>query len=95
MANMSFDSTAYFYRTVGGAEVDLVIEHPGGEIWTFEIKRGKAPSVSKGFQIAISDLDSRHNFVVYSGLERYPLAKNIDAISVKSAAEMLRASFKE
>ena len=38
------DSTnASFYRTGAGAEIDLVLEFPGGRRWAIEIKRGLRP----------------------------------------------------
>ncbi|MCF6300167.1 MAG: ATP-binding protein, partial [Proteobacteria bacterium] len=38
-----------YYRTTGGAEIDLVIDLGGGELWAVEIKRSTAPKLSKGF----------------------------------------------
>jgi hypothetical protein len=34
---------ASFYRTAAGAEIDLLLERPGGGCWAIEIKRGLAP----------------------------------------------------
>lgn len=39
---------AFFHRTAGGAEIDLVIDHPGGERWAIEVKRSLMPALSRG-----------------------------------------------
>src|SRR3546814_14642539 len=46
---------ASFYRTSAGAEVDLVLELPGGEVWAMEIKRGLTAKPRKGFHTARED----------------------------------------
>ncbi|MCA9468467.1 MAG: ATP-binding protein, partial [Nitrospira sp.] len=45
-----------FYRTTAGAEIDLVLEFPGGNLWAIEIKHGLVPQLSKGFYHALADL---------------------------------------
>ena len=80
---------ANFYRTSAGAEIDLLLELPGGNIWGIEIKRGLAPRLEKGFHHARSDLNLEHCFVVYSGHERYPVADGVEAISLRAMTEML------
>ena len=42
----------HFYRTSGGAEVDLVLSFPRGELWAIEIKRSLTPRPRKGFHSA-------------------------------------------
>ncbi|MGH8849207.1 MAG: ATP-binding protein, partial [Polaromonas sp.] len=46
----------YFYRTSGGAEVDLLLAWPGGELWAIEVKRSLSPKVERGFHAACDDL---------------------------------------
>ncbi len=69
----------YYYRTAGGAEIDLVLEFSSGEIWAIEIKRSTAPALSKGFHIACEDLQAHKRFVVYSGTDRFTLGDGIIA----------------
>jgi uncharacterized protein len=79
-----------FYRTAAGAEIDLVLELPGGKLWAIEIKRGLAPKLERGFHEARADLDPAASFVVYSGSERFPLGSGIEAIGLRAlAAELL------
>ena len=84
-------AVASFYRTAAGAEVDLVLEMPGGAVWAIEIKRGLSPKVERGFHSACEDLAPKRKFVVYSGSERYPLGDKIEAIGLSElAAEVAR-----
>ena len=50
---------ASFYRSSGGAEVDLVMELPGRDPWAIEIKRSLAPRPSRGFHSACEDIRPR------------------------------------
>ena len=79
-------TAASFYRTSAGAEVDLVLELPGGVTWAIEVKRGLVPKVERGFYIACEDLAPKRRFVVYSGSERYALGDKIEAISLAQLA---------
>jgi uncharacterized protein len=47
---------AFYYRTAGGAEIDLVLEFSIKEKWASEIKRSTTPTLSKGFYIACEDI---------------------------------------
>lgn len=78
-----------YYRTVGGAEIDLVIQK-GNELWTIEIKSSSAPKVSKGYHIACEDLKPTRKFVVYSGTDHFPLKHGIEAISITGLMGLLR-----
>jgi predicted AAA+ superfamily ATPase len=72
----------YYYGTPGGAEVDLVLEFPGGEKWAIEIKRNSAPSLSKGFYAGCEDIKADKRFVVYSGTDRFSMGDDVTAISL-------------
>jgi len=78
---------AGFHRTSAGAEIDLLLELGGRHgVWAIEIKRGLAPKAERGFHLARLDLAPAKSFVVYSGPDRYPLAKDIEAISLRDLA---------
>lgn len=81
-----------FYRTSAGAEIDLLLELPGGELWAVEIKRGLAPALEKGVHNARADLQPRRSFVIYAGKDRYPLADGIEVIGLGAMVETLRSS---
>jgi len=78
-----------FYRTTGGAEIDLLLELPGGERWAIEIKRSQAAKPAKGFYHACEDLQPAKKFVVYSGQDRYPLSEDVEVISLRELTDML------
>ncbi|MCP9452999.1 MAG: ATP-binding protein [Nitrospira sp.] len=82
---------ASYWRTSGGAEIDLLLELPGGERWAIEIKRSLAPSPSRGFHEACDDLQPQHRFVVYPGSERFPIRAGAEAISPVILATELTA----
>lgn len=72
----------YFYRTPGGAEVDLILEFGVKERWAIEIKRSSAPSLSKGFYIACDDIRASKKYIVYSGKDTFSLCNGVTAISL-------------
>ena len=72
----------YFYRSAGGAEVDLVLEFADGKKWAIEIKRNSAPHLSKGFHIACEDIQPDRKFVIYSGKDTFPMGDGIVATSL-------------
>lgn len=82
-------SRATFYRTSAGAEIDLVLELPGNKLWVIEIKRGSAPNVTKGFFLALEHLQPDRAFIVYSGTDRYPKSKNVEAIGLAALCQEL------
>ena len=79
----------WFYRTAAGAEIDLVLEMPGGKLWAVEIKRGLSPRLDKGFHHARQDLEPERSFVVYSGNDRYPKSEGVEAIGLVELATLL------
>ena len=84
-------ATVGFYRTAGGAEVDLVAEGRAGDLAVVEIKRTTAPKVSKGFQAACEDLQPRRRFVVHGGTESFPLPHGVEAVSLQEIGATLAA----
>ncbi|MBH2010989.1 MAG: ATP-binding protein [Xanthomonadaceae bacterium] len=78
-----------FYRTSGGAEIDLLLELPGGERWAIEVKRSRAAKPARGFYEACEDLKPARRFVVHAGLERYPISEDVQAIGVRELADNL------
>ena len=79
----------YFYRTGGGAEIDLLLCFPDGGLWAIEIKRSLTPRVERGFHAACADLKPTRRFVVYPGAETYPLSPDIQVIPLWKLAHML------
>ncbi|MEA1938897.1 MAG: ATP-binding protein [Pseudomonadota bacterium] len=78
-------ATPFFYRTMAGSEIDLVIERSDG-LWAIEIKRGPAPRPDKGFYIACDDLKPERRFVVHPRQDRYPISENLEVIGLEELA---------
>jgi predicted AAA+ superfamily ATPase len=85
-------TAGHYYRTSGGAEIDLLLVLAGGEKWAVEIKRSLTPRPERGFHEACADLNPNRRWVVYPGKERYPLAPGIEAVSLNDLAVELRNS---
>ena len=79
----------YFYRTSGGAEIDLLLHFPDGKLWAVEIKRSLTPRPRRGFHSGCDDLKPARRFVVYPGSETYPLIEEIRAIPLSDLAALL------
>jgi len=79
-------SEASFYRSSGGAEIDLVLTLPGRQPWAIEIKRSLDPRPARGFHHACEDVQPEARYVVYPGSERFKLATGVEAIDVADLA---------
>lgn len=84
----------YFYRTSGGAEVDLLLVWPGGELWAIEVKRSLSPKVERGFHAACDDLRPARKLVVYPGSESFPLGHDIQAVPLATLCQQLATQAK-
>jgi hypothetical protein len=82
----------YFYRTGGGAEIDLLLSFPGGRLWAVEVKRSLSPRADRGFHVACEDLAPARRVVVYPGEDAYPLGAGIEAMPLKALARELTAA---
>jgi uncharacterized protein len=71
-----------FYRTSGGAEIDLVLTWPDGREWAIEVKRTLAPKLERGTRSALADIRPERGFVVYPSSERYLLGDGVEAIGL-------------
>lgn len=83
---------AFFFRTAAGAEIDLLLKRPGErKPWAIEIKRGLAPKLARGYHVACDTVEPQHRRVVYGGVERLPLADNVEAVSLPDLCAELAA----
>lgn len=83
---------AHFYRTSGGAEIDLLLAWPSGALWAIEVKRSLTPKVERGFHAACEDLSPARKFVVYPGVEAFPLGHEVRAIPLAELCQLLQKS---
>ncbi len=78
-----------FYRTSHGAEVDLVLEFRSGQTWVIEIKRSTAPTVSKGFYLAATDVGASRKLLVAPVDQPFPMKDGIEVMNPLMAATMV------
>jgi predicted AAA+ superfamily ATPase len=83
------NAQAYFYRTSGGAEIDLLLHWPDNDLWAIEIKRSLTPKVERGFHAACEDLQPARKLVVYPGDEPFPLGHGVQAIPLAALCREL------
>ena len=85
-------TTAWFYRSSAGAEIDLLLELGAGHRHAVEIKRSLSdPRPSKGFHLACDDLKLRGRWVIYPGQERYQPDTRTEAVPF---TELARPDFR-
>lgn len=83
-------TSARFYRTSAGAEIDLVLEKNSKKRFAIEIKRSLSPSLSKGFHLGCEDIQATDRFIVYPGQESYKVTKEVTAISLQEMMVLIQ-----
>lgn len=83
-------SSLGYYRTAAGTELDLVVT-AGKRRIGFEIKFSAAPSVGKGFWLALGDLDLDAAYVVAPVPNRFPLRRGVEVIGLDALPVLLGA----
>ncbi len=82
---------ASYYRTIAGAEIDLVLTLPDGEALAIEIKRTTTPKVSRGFHIAADDIRAGRRFLVYAGEREVPMQGGLRAMPLAAMMGVLQS----
>lgn len=75
------------YRTHAGAEVDLVIETPTGEVLAIEIKRTLSPKLNPAFLESMKTLEAVRGYFIMPQGETFPLSKQVEAMSLRHFLE--------
>jgi uncharacterized protein len=78
----------YFYRSVAGAEIDLVLER-GRQRLAIEIKASTAPKVSRGFWNSLADLSIETAYVIAPVDSSYPLKDGVQVMPLPLLKEEL------
>lgn len=73
----------FYYRTHQGSEMDLVLTKALNPVASVEIKFTVAPSLSKGNTIALQDIGTKNNFIIYYGNEEYKQRKDLIVCSLE------------
>lgn len=83
---------ASFYRSSAGAEIDLVLKLPRGQLWGIEIKRTTSPKVTRGFHIAAEELEVSERILVYADEKHVPGQGGVRAMPLMAAWERLASA---
>lgn len=85
----------FFYRTGGGAEIDLLLAWPDGNLWAVEVKRSLSPKIERGFYAACDDLKPAKKIVVYPGDDHYRIASDIEVMPLAELAKQVEMLSKQ
>jgi len=80
---------ASFYRTSGGAEIDLVLEKAGQRI-AIEIKASTSPKLGRGNWSALEALQPEHSYVVAPVDDAYPLSSDVMVMPLDEVIKEVR-----
>jgi uncharacterized protein len=78
------------YRTHAGAEVDLVVETPAGEVTAIEIKRTLSPKLTPGLRESMETIRADRGVMVIPEGAAFPLPKQVTAIGLLEFLKSLR-----
>lgn len=87
-AQLPAGASVSFYRTAAGAELDVVVEAGSRKIG-FEVKFSVAPKVTKGFWQSLEDIGVERAYVVAPVADGWPMAQNVDVLSVSQLPQVL------
>lgn len=80
--NKPTNANWFYYRTHNGAEIDLVLVVGSKPVLTIEIKYSNAPDLTRGYYECLSDLATRHNYVITPGSHHWNLKENVTVCSL-------------
>lgn len=89
LALLPSKANASHYRTHAGAEVDLVIEQPDGQILAIEIKRTLSPKVTPGLLESMKTLGTEKGVIIIPYGESYPLSETVTAVGLRQFLETM------
>jgi predicted AAA+ superfamily ATPase len=72
----------FFWATHQGAEIDLILRR-GDALYGVECKRADTPRLTPSIRIALDDLKLKSVSVVYPGIQRFPLASQVEAVPLQ------------
>jgi predicted AAA+ superfamily ATPase len=75
------DREAYFWAIQSRAELDLLLIRKGRR-WGIEVKYSDAPVMTKSLQVALTELELEHVWIVHPGRDRYRLHERVECIGL-------------
>ena len=94
MSVLPLGAAAFYYRTAGGAEIDLVIEPASypKKPWAIEIKRSPSANVSRGFHEACDDINPSRQFLVHAEADTFPMKSGVEAINLFDLMNLVKSA---
>ena len=82
----------FYYRTSGGAEIDLVLEFPDQprRLYAIEIKRSPSAGLARGFHEACADIEPTHRFLVHGQTDAFPMRGDIQVVGLRGFLELVK-----
>ena len=91
IAQLSYNTQAFYYRTADGSELDLVLVQGDRPVVGLEIKYTNAPSPSRGNHIATQDLGNLFLLIVTPSASDFRLNKQVQVCSLNTVWQHLAA----
>lgn len=79
------------YRSMGGAEIDFIVNLGHGRVFAVECKASLNPVLTKGSHYALEDIKPLHMFIVSPVKEGWPVTDGIDVTSLGRLSDALEA----
>ena len=76
----------FFWATHQGAEIDLILRC-GDDLYGVECKRTDTPRLTPSIRIALDDLKLKHVFIIYPGIQRFPLTRQVEAVPLQALSK--------
>jgi predicted AAA+ superfamily ATPase len=76
----------FFWATHQGAEIDLIFRR-GDVLYGVECKRTDAPRMTPSIRIALDDVNLKHVFVIYPGIQRFSLASQVEVVPLQAISK--------
>ena len=86
LLSLETQEEVFFWATHQGAEIDLILRR-GEALYGVECKRTDKPRLTPSIRIALDDLKLKYVFVIYPGTQRFPLARQVEAIPLQALSK--------
>lgn len=83
-------SELYFYKTAGGAEIDVLLKHADGRTLAVEIKKNSVPTLERGFYEACEDTQPDEKYVIYTGKDSFFMRNEVLATGLEDFLKKIR-----
>ncbi len=90
LVNLPDAWTAFYYRSRGGAEIDLVLEGPGPRTIAVEIKRSLSPKLTRGYREGFIEVGAERGYVVVPAGEPHPLDSKTEVVPLREMVTLVR-----